>query len=73
MDPKCYGSAILVNLQCCGTVIIFYGSGSGFGSYFAKVMVPVPTFEKVMVPVAVPFSTLEKLRFWFWLWFQLHI
>jgi hypothetical protein len=32
-------------------------------------MVPVPTFEKVMVPVPVP--TFEKLRFRFW--FQLHI
>ncbi len=31
--------------QCCGTVTIFYGSGSG--SYFWKVMVPVPTFEKL--------------------------
>ncbi len=40
--------------QCCGTVIIFYGSGSDF----LKVMVPVPTFKKVMVPVPVP--TLEK-------------
>jgi hypothetical protein len=26
------------------------------------VLVPVPTFEKVMVPVPVP--TLEKFRFW---------
>jgi hypothetical protein len=32
-------------------------------------MVPVPTFEKVMVPVPVP--TFEKLRFRFR--FQLHI
>ncbi len=57
--------------QCCGTVTILYGSGSGFGSDFRKVMVPVPvpTFKKVMVPVPVP--TLEKLRFRFR--FQLHI
>jgi hypothetical protein len=34
-------------------------------------MVPVPTFEKVMVPVPVPVPTLEKLRFRFR--FQLHI
>jgi hypothetical protein len=51
--------------QRCGTVTIFYCSGSG--SYFWKVMVPVPTFEKVMVPVPVP--TFEKLRFRF----QLHM
>jgi hypothetical protein len=55
--------------QCCGTVTIFYGSGSG--SDFWKVMVPapVPTFEKVMVSVPVPVPTLEKLLFRF----QLHI
>ncbi len=52
MDKKCHGSATLVNLQCCGTVIIFYGSGSG--SNFLKVTVPVPTNQKVRVPVAVP-------------------
>ncbi len=45
--------------QCCGTVAIFYGSGSDF----CKVMVPV------RVPVPVP--TFEKLRFRFR--FQLHI
>jgi hypothetical protein len=33
-------------------------------------MVPVPTFEKVIVPVPVPVPTLEKFRFRFW--FQLH-
>ncbi len=57
------------NRQCCGTVTIFLGSGSG--SDFWKVMVPVPvlTFEKVMVPVPVP--TFEKLRSRFR--FQLHI
>ncbi len=33
--------------------------------------VPVPTFEKVMVPVLVPVPSFEKLRFRFW--FQLHI
>ncbi len=55
--------------QCCGTVTIFYGSGS----YFWKVLVPVPvpTFEKVMVPVPAP--TFEKLRFRFRFRFQLHI
>ncbi len=36
--------------QCCGTVTIFYGSGSDFW----KDIVPVPTFEKVMVQVPVP-------------------
>ncbi len=51
--------------QCCGTVTIFYGSGSDFW----KVMVPVPTFDKVMVPVPVP--TFEKFQFRFRL--QLHI
>jgi hypothetical protein len=35
------------------------------------VPVPVPTFEKVMVPVLVPVPTFEKLRFRFR--FQLHI
>ncbi len=38
--------------QCCGTVTIFYGSGSDF--WKVMVPVPVPTFEKVMVPVPVP-------------------
>ncbi len=54
-------------LQRCGTVTIFFGSCSG--SDFWKIMVPVRTFEKVMVPVPVP--TFEKLRFRFR--FQLHI
>ncbi len=45
--------------QRCGTVTIFYGSGSC--SYFWKVIVPVP----------VPVPTFEKLRFRFR--FQLHI
>ncbi len=35
------------------------------------VSVPVPTFEKVMVPVSVPVPTFEKLRFRFR--FQIHI
>jgi hypothetical protein len=35
------------------------------------VLVPVPTFEKVMVPVPVP--TFEKLRFRFRFRFQLYI
>ncbi len=63
------------SVQCCGTVTIFYGSGSG--SYFWKVMVQVPvsvpTFEKVMVPVQVPVPTFKKLRFRFQFRFQLHI
>ncbi len=33
--------------QRCGTVTIFYGSASGSGSDLWKVMVPVPTFEKL--------------------------
>jgi hypothetical protein len=37
------------------------------------VLVPVPTFEKVMVPVPVPVPTFEKLRFRFRFRFQLHI
>ena len=39
------------------------------------VQVPVPTFEKVMIPVPVPVPTLEKLRFRFRFRFrfQLHI
>jgi hypothetical protein len=50
------GNRVTVPLmQCCGTVTIFYGSGSG--SDFWKVMVPVPTFEKL----------------WFRFRFQLHI
>jgi len=55
--------------QRCGTVTIFYCSGSG--SYFWQIMFPVPTFEKVMVPV----PTYEKLRFRFQFRFrfQLHI
>jgi len=35
--------------QCCGSVTIFYGSGSGFD------------FEKVTVPVPVLVPTYEKL------------
>jgi hypothetical protein len=48
-------------IQCCGTVTICYGSGSDFW----KVMVPVPTFEKLWFR----FLLLKKLRFRF----QLHI
>ncbi len=51
--------------QCCGTVIIYYGSGSDFW----KVMVPVPTFEKLWFRFR--FLLLKKLRFRFR--FQLHI
>ncbi len=58
-------------MQCCGTVTIFYGSGSGSDFWKVMVPVPVPTFEKVMVPVPVP--TFEKLRFRFRFQFQLHI
>ncbi len=57
----------LHSYQCCGTVTIFYGSGSNF--WKVMVPVPVPTFETVMVPV--PVSTYKKLRFRFR--FQLHI
>ncbi len=60
---------ICSNNHCCGTVTIFYGSGSGSDFWKVMVPVPVPTFEKVMVPVPVP--TFEKLRFRFR--FQLHI
>jgi hypothetical protein len=35
----------LFSKQRCGTLTILYGSGSG--SDFWKVMVPVPTFEKL--------------------------
>ncbi len=34
-------------VQCCGTVTIFYSSGCGSGYDFWKVMVPVPTFDKL--------------------------
>jgi hypothetical protein len=49
-------------VQCCGTVTIYYGSGSG--SNFRKVMVPVPvpTFEKVTVPVSVPAPYLDHKK-----------
>jgi hypothetical protein len=40
--------------QCCGTVTIFYGSGSGSDFWKVMVPVPIPTFEKVTVPVLVP-------------------
>jgi len=53
--------------QCCGTVTIYYGSGSC--SDFWKVMVPVPTFEKWWFRFR--FLLLTKLRFRFR--FQLHI
>ncbi len=49
-----------------------YGSGSGSGPNFWKVLVPVPvpTFEKVTVPVPVPAPYLDhkkqiyKKKFW---------
>jgi hypothetical protein len=53
VDPKSFLSDRIKNfflsatewrMQCCGTVIILYGSCSG--SDFWKVMVPVPTFDK---------------------------
>jgi hypothetical protein len=51
--------------QCCGTVTIYYGSGSGSVSDFWKVMVPVPvpvpTFEKLWFRFR--FLLLKKLRF----------
>ena len=33
--------------QCCGTVTIYYGSGSGSDFWKVMVPVPVPTFEKL--------------------------
>ncbi len=42
-----YIQAKITWFQRCGTVTIFYGSGSGSSSDFWKVMVPVPTFEKL--------------------------
>ena len=33
--------------QCCGTVTIYYGSGSGFDFWKVMIPVPVPTFEKL--------------------------
>ncbi len=67
--PRDLCRQVFDHLQRCGTVTIFYGSGSG--SYFWKVMVLVPTFEKFMVLVPVLVPTFEKL--WFRLRFQLHI
>ncbi len=68
-SSRIFAMQVLWKQQCCGTVTIFYGSGSG--SCFRKVLVPVPvpTFEKVMTPVPVTVPTFEKLRFRF----QLHI
>ncbi len=36
-----------ISTQCCGTVTIFYGSGSGSDFWKVMVPVPVPTFEKL--------------------------
>ncbi len=47
--------------QCCGTVNIFYGSGSDFW----KVTVPVPTFYQVTVPVPAPYKDHKKHSFQF--------
>ncbi len=57
--------------QCCGTVTIYYGSGSGsdFWKVRVPVSVPVPTFEKLLFRFR--FLLLKKLRFRFQ--FQLHI
>ncbi len=45
--------------QCCGTVTIYYGSGSG--SDIWKVAVPVPTFAKLRtVHVPVPYLDHKK-------------
>jgi hypothetical protein len=48
--------------QCCGTVIIYCGSGSG--SYFGKVLVPVPAPFPFPVPVPDPYliSTFKKKK-----------
>ncbi len=61
--------------QCCGTVTIYYGSGSGSGSDFWKVLfpVPVPTFEKLWFRFRFQFLLLKNLRFRFRFRFQLHI
>ncbi len=59
--------------QCCGTVTIYYGSGSGSDFWKVRVTVPfpVPTFEKLWFRFRFLFLLLKKLRFRFR--FQLHI
>ncbi len=57
--------------QCCGTVTIYYGSGSGSDFWKVMVPVPVPTFERFWFRFRFRFLFLEKLRFRFR--FQLHI
>jgi hypothetical protein len=47
--------------QCCGTVTIYYRSGSGSDFWKVMVPVPVPTFEKLWFQ----FLLLKKLRFRF--------
>ncbi len=53
--------------QCCGTLTIFYGSGSGSDFWKVMVPVPVPTFEKLWFRFRL--LLFKKLRFRF----QLHI
>jgi hypothetical protein len=40
--------------QCCGTVMICFGSGYGSGSDFGKVLVPVPVPAPAPAPVPDP-------------------
>ena len=56
------GITVYISVLWNRTVTIFYGSGSG--SDFWKVMVPVlvPTFKKVMVPVPVPAPYLDHKK-----------
>jgi len=46
--------------QCCGTVTIFHGSGSGSGSYFRKVTGPVP----VPAPYLDSKKQIFQQKFW---------
>ncbi len=57
--------------QCCGTVTIYYGSGSDFWKVMVPVPVPVTTLEKLWFRFR--FLILKKLRFRFRFRFQLHI
>jgi hypothetical protein len=73
----CWHSSLRVayRTQCCGTVTIYYGSGSSSGSDFRKVMVPVPvpTFEKLWFWFLLLKKLRFRFRFRFRIRFQLHI